>query len=73
MWQILIIFTITTVILVRFLLFRKQQSKQILIVLGSGGHTGEILQLIKNFDFTPFSKTHFVIAATDTTSKNSLK
>eukprot|EP00386_Alphamonas_edax_P013645 GDKI01042119.1.p1 GENE.GDKI01042119.1~~GDKI01042119.1.p1 ORF type:complete len:252 (+),score=14.78 GDKI01042119.1:77-757(+) len=42
-----------------------------MVVLGSGGHTTEMLQLIKDFDFTKFTFT-FILAATDTTSKQKL-
>lgn len=38
------------------------------VVLGSGGHTAEMLSLIKNLDRRYFSPVHFVIADTDQTS-----
>ena len=42
--------------------------KKTLIVLGSGGHTSEMIQLIRNLDAAEFYPLQFVKAATDTTS-----
>lgn len=39
-----------------------------LIVLGSGGHTTEMLHLLKNLDAKNYTPLFYVIAATDTTS-----
>ena len=40
-----------------------------LVVLGSGGHTAEMLRLIAAFDFDRYGPLTLVIAATDTTSR----
>jgi len=36
-----------------------------LIVLGSGGHTAEMLALLKNFPLQKYSSRQYVLAATD--------
>lgn len=38
------------------------------IVLGSGGHTTEMLKLLKNFNFSRYTPTTFVLSHSDTTS-----
>eukprot|EP00924_Labyrinthula_sp_SR-Ha-C_P001021 maker-scaffold_7-snap-gene-11.41-mRNA-1 protein AED:0.02 eAED:0.02 QI:74/1/1/1/0/0/2/99/206 len=43
------------------------------VVLGSGGHTAEMLCLIKNLDFEKYHPVHFLVANTDTTSLPRLK
>ena len=40
-----------------------------LVVLGSGGHTAEMLRLITDFDFERYTPLTLVTAATDTTSR----
>ena len=40
-----------------------------LVVLGSGGHTAEMLRLITDFDFDRYAPLTLVTAATDTTSR----
>lgn len=40
-----------------------------MVVLGSGGHTTEILKLMKRFDRDVYSPIAFVVAATDKTSQ----
>ena len=40
-----------------------------LVVLGSGGHTAEMLRLITAFDFDRYAPLTLVTAATDTTSR----
>ena len=40
-----------------------------LVVLGSGGHTAEMLRLITDFDFDRYGPLTLVTAATDTTSR----
>jgi beta-1,4-N-acetylglucosaminyltransferase len=39
------------------------------IFLGSGGHTGEMLQLIKSLDSTKFNPRSYVVANTDMLSE----
>ena len=46
----------------------KQRIKT-LVVLGSGGHTAEMLRLITAFDFERYTPLTLVTAATDTTSR----
>ena len=50
---------------------RKRDSNRIatLVVLGSGGHTAEMLRLIADFDFDRYGPLTLVTAATDTTSR----
>ena len=54
-------------------LFRKyilNPKKSIMIILGSGGHTGEILLMIKKLDFNKFSSCFFVLSHNDKNSEN---
>ncbi|CAG9770463.1 unnamed protein product [Ceutorhynchus assimilis] len=44
-----------------------------IICIGSGGHTTEMLQLLKNINFNNYSPRHYVIAKTDTTSLNKVQ
>ena len=49
---------------------RKRDAKQrikTLVVLGSGGHTAEMLRLITAFDFDRYAPLTLVTASTDTT------
>ena len=49
---------------------RKRDEKiKTLVVLGSGGHTAELLRLIADFDFDRYGPLTLVTAATDTTSR----
>ena len=50
---------------------RKRDAQKIktLVVLGSGGHTAEMLRLITDFDFDRYGPLTLVTAATDTTSR----
>ena len=49
---------------------RDSQTKiKTLVVLGSGGHTAEMLRLITAFDFDRYAPLTLVTAATDTTSR----
>jgi beta-1,4-N-acetylglucosaminyltransferase len=43
-------------------------SKKTLVVLGSGGHTAEMMQLTKKLRTERFNPIHYVLAETDTTS-----
>jgi len=47
--------------------------KSIMIILGSGGHTGEILLMIKKLDFNKFSSCYFVSSHNDKNSENKTK
>ena len=44
-----------------------------MIILGSGGHTGEILLMIKKLDFNKFSACYFVSSHNDKNSENKAK
>ena len=59
------------VLLALLLRRRKLDSQKIktLVVLGSGGHTAEMLRLITAFDFDRYAPLTLVTAATDTTSR----
>ena len=46
-----------------------QKKIKTLVVLGSGGHTAEMLRLITDFDFRRYGPLTLVTAATDTTSR----
>ena len=50
---------------------RRRNSNRIatLVVLGSGGHTAEMLRLVADFDFDRYGPLTLVTAATDTTSR----
>jgi beta-1,4-N-acetylglucosaminyltransferase len=57
-------------------LFRRlynSKSKSIMIVLGSGGHTAEILTMLKKLDFNKFSKIFFVHPHNDVNSVKKLQ
>ena len=49
------------------------ESVSTLIVLGSGGHTSEMLRLITALDTTKYSPLTFMLAETDTSSLSKLK
>ena len=62
------------VVLLALLLRRRRkrdahQRIKTLVVLGSGGHTAEMLRLITDFDFDRYAPLTLVTAATDTTSR----
>ena len=59
------------VLLALLLRRRKLDSQRIktLVVLGSGGHTAEMLRLITDFDFDRYAPLTLVTASTDTTSR----
>ena len=44
-----------------------------LIVLGSGGHTSEMLRLVSALDSTKYTPQMYIIAETDTSSMSKLK
>ena len=57
--------------LLRNYLFKSKKS--IMIILGSGGHTGELLLMIKKLDFNKFSSCYFLSAHNDKNSENKAK
>ena len=56
-----------------FRIYAFKSKKSIMIILGSGGHTGEILLMIKKLDFNKFSSCYFVSAHNDKNSENKAK
>ena len=50
-----------------------KSKKTIMIILGSGGHTSEILLMIKKLNFSKFSSCYFVISHNDKNSENKAK
>jgi len=58
----------TTIINSSYSANRKEKSLKTLIVLGSGGHTTEMLDLIKNLNPNYYGPIVLVVANTDTTS-----
>ena len=57
--------------LIRTYVFKSKKS--IMIILGSGGHTGEILLMIQKLDFNKFSSCYFVSSHNDKNSENKSK
>ena len=49
------------------------QKNKLMIILGSGGHTGEMLLMIKKLDLNKFRKVYFVYSKNDSTSLKKLK
>jgi beta-1,4-N-acetylglucosaminyltransferase len=45
-----------------------KNNKSIMIILGSGGHTGELLQMLKELDFNKFKTCYFISAHNDKNS-----
>ena len=50
-----------------------KSKKSIMIILGSGGHTGEILLMIQKLDFNKFSSCYLVSSHNDKNSENKAK
>ena len=57
--------------LIRIYLFKSK--KGIMIILGSGGHTGEILLMIQKLNYNYFSSCYFVSSHNDKNSENKAK
>ena len=57
--------------LIRTYLYKSKKS--IMIILGSGGHTGEILLMIQKLDFNKFCECYFVSSHNDKNSENKAK
>lgn len=49
------------------------EGKTIMVILGSGGHTGEILMMLKKLDLDKFNKIFFVSSHNDTNSEKKAK
>jgi beta-1,4-N-acetylglucosaminyltransferase len=50
----------------------RKQNNTIMITFGSGGHTSEMLMLIKGINFSQYSHTYFVVAHTDKLSQSKI-
>lgn len=75
-FKIFIQFLILSLLLLYGLkLIRKSlyKNKTIFIILGSGGHTGELLLMLKKLDFSKFSDCYFVSAHSDKNSDSKAK
>jgi len=53
--------------------WRRATSAKTLIVMGSGGHTAEMVELLSGMDFNHFSPRIYVIAETDETSSQRVR
>jgi len=51
----------------------RAEPRSLLVVLGSGGHTAEMMKLLPAIDSGRFHPRHFVAAATDITSESRAK
>ena len=49
------------------------QESHIMVVFGSGGHTTEMLLLLKNLNFTKYGAITFVLGHSDTFSEEKIK
>lgn len=52
---------------------RSESKASLMIVLGSGGHTAEMLYMLQNYDFGKYKKVYFVLGDNDTMSVNKTK
>eukprot|EP00826_Nyctotherus_ovalis_P050343 TRINITY_DN6159_c0_g1_i4.p1 TRINITY_DN6159_c0_g1~~TRINITY_DN6159_c0_g1_i4.p1 ORF type:complete len:154 (-),score=8.70 TRINITY_DN6159_c0_g1_i4:367-768(-) len=50
-------------------LLRGKQSKSLMVIFGSGGHTAEMKRLLSPLDFSRFSSIVCIVANTDTLSQ----
>ena len=51
------------------LLLRKKQPKTLMIIIGSGGHTGEMKRMLSVLDFSRFDSIICIVANTDKLSQ----
>lgn len=49
---------------------KQQKHYEITVLLGSGGHTGELSLLLKNLQFSKADRLNVLITSTDKSSKN---
>lgn len=52
---------------------KRRKPVKVLIVIGSGGHTTEMLSLVKTLDITKYSPRFYVLALNDTTSEKKVQ
>jgi beta-1,4-N-acetylglucosaminyltransferase len=48
---------------------RRKSSAKVVIVLGSGGHTAEMLRLIDSLDFDKYTRRNYVVSSGDSLSE----
>lgn len=58
---VLLFIIVLIFVILKYVVFKKKIS-QICIFLGSGGHTGEMLEIIQGFDFNKFKKLSLIIS-----------
>lgn len=72
------VFTITLIIIIFKTIFQRKRDKnrssnasyfEITVVLGSGGHTGEMCLLLKKFNFVKMNKMNVIITQSDSSSE----
>ena len=51
----------------------KRKSSRLMIVFGSGGHTTEMLLMLKNINFKKYDRVTLIIGHSDTWSSNKIK
>jgi beta-1,4-N-acetylglucosaminyltransferase len=73
--SMLFIFTSSLLLLLALRYIRKYifNKKSIMIILGSGGHTGELLIMLSKLNLRKFEKVYFVSSHNDTSSENKAK
>ena len=52
---------------------RKSPPKTVMLIFGSGGHTSEMLMLMKDFKFNDFQTVYFLKASSDVTSQQKVE
>jgi hypothetical protein len=52
---------------------RARKRDALMVILGSGGHTGEMLFMMLKYDFSKFKKIYCIIADNDSLSLNTMK
>lgn len=52
---------------------RARKRDNLMVILGSGGHTGEMLFMMLKYDFSKFKKIYCIIADNDSLSLNTMK
>ena len=53
--------------------YKSKKELSVMVIFGSGGHTTEMLKMIGKLDPVRYRPFHFVLAASDTTSKGKIE